>query len=96
MYLLEIENFEKKFDILRNKSKLRKTRYNRVYFNSDLAERETKIQKQIKEIPDMEKKKQKGKIKYQQLIIDNEKWVWNHNKDNWEKVDLQAVKRSKN
>lgn len=84
---------EKKLEILRNKAKLRNTIHKKVYFESDLTENEKEIQREIKKIADKEKEKYKRvKIKYQQLIIDNEKWTWNHNKGKLEKTDASTSK----
>lgn len=81
MYVLQVEIFEKKFEIFRNKAKLGNTIPKKVCFHSDLNENEREIQREIKKMANKEKEENKRvKIKYQQMIIDNEKWIWNHNK----------------
>ena len=56
IYLIELENFAEKLEILKNKMKLKNTKYSKVYINSDLTKKEREIQKKIREVANIEKR----------------------------------------
>lgn len=79
MWMAKVESFEKKVVILKNKHKLRNGTQKNVYITSDLTEQERRIQKKIRERAEKERNGGKRvRIGYQKLIIENKKWVWNH------------------
>jgi hypothetical protein len=73
--VVEVDKFENKLEIMRNKHKL-KTISEKVYINNDLTEQERKIQKVIQEIAKEERaKNQQVKIGYQKIIINGKKYI---------------------
>lgn len=99
MWNVEIENFEKKMEIMKNKTRLRGGINKNVYIRNDLTEQERKIQNKIKEAAEQEKiknEKCRVKIGYQKLSIDGVNWIWDNrrkelilkddaNSKNWKK-----------
>ena len=78
VYVVEIEKFENKLEIMKVKSKLKGVGNGNIYINSDLTKKERRIQRKIKEIADREKKENSlVKIGYQK-IVNGIKWVWNN------------------
>lgn len=77
--MVELENFEKKMEIMKSKAKLKNTTFSKIYIDNDYTENEMRIQKEIRLRAETEKKMKKTvKVKYQKLEIDNVMWVWNH------------------
>lgn len=77
-YLIKVENFAQKLEIMKNKAKLPRGKYNQVYINNDLTQNERKIQQKLKEIAKQKIEERKTvKIGYQKLIINGQKWTWN-------------------
>lgn len=73
--IVEMENWEKKQEIMAAKSKLKQTK---IYIDNDLTWEERKIQREIRSIAKEEKGKGKSvKIGYQKLIINGEVYGWN-------------------
>lgn len=82
LIIAEIENFDKKMQILKNKHMLRDIRERKIYINSDLTAMERKIQKLIRDRASEERNNGKQvKAGYQKLVIDGVSWRWDY-KDN--------------
>lgn len=78
MIVVELEDFEKKLEILKRKGKITYFKDNKIYIDSDLTENERKIQKELRDKAKIEKeKKNRVKIGYQYIIINGQKWIWN-------------------
>ncbi|KAK9692846.1 hypothetical protein QE152_g34873 [Popillia japonica] len=74
-----LENLETKHMILKNKSKLRGSKY---YIDSDLTDQELKIQKTLRVIAKNEKEKGKRiKVGFQKIIMDGKTMIWDKNKN---------------
>lgn len=71
----EINSWEEKMDIMKNKNKLRESN---VYINNDLTKKERAIQAEIRNIAKQEKENgNKTKIGYQKLLLNGKRLVWN-------------------
>lgn len=76
--LLSFKHFEDKVKVLKNKSKLKKIKSEKIYINEDYTLQEREIQKQLRLTAKEEREKGKTvKIGYQKLEIDKEIWKWN-------------------
>ncbi|XP_050499989.1 craniofacial development protein 2-like isoform X3 [Diabrotica virgifera virgifera] len=102
-YLIKVENFAQKLEIMKNKAKLTRGKYNQVYINNDLTQNERKIQQKLKEIAKQKIEERKTvKIGYQKLIINGQKWTWNtksseleRDNANTKKLDKLTARKSK-
>uniref|UniRef100_A0A6P7GQB1 Uncharacterized protein LOC114345469 n=1 Tax=Diabrotica virgifera virgifera TaxID=50390 RepID=A0A6P7GQB1_DIAVI len=93
IYLVELDSKYEKMKIMKNTYKLKELP-NRIYINDDLTKREREIQSKIRATAKEEKIKGKiAKVGYQKLILDNEVWKWNREREKLEKVNYN---RSKN
>lgn len=70
-----IDNYEKKVEIMKNKSKLRKTE---IYIENDLTINGRNIQRKIMEIAKEERRTGNSRVKviYQKLTINNDIYLW--------------------
>lgn len=76
-YVIELDNFETKKKIMQNKRKLRNVTNRRIFINNDLTVKEREIQKQIKELANIEKKKgNRVMMGYRKLKINNKQLIW--------------------
>ncbi|KAL3268493.1 hypothetical protein HHI36_007604 [Cryptolaemus montrouzieri] len=75
--VIEMHSFESKLEIMKNKGKVRFLKENKIFINSDLTQKERKIEFDINEIAknETEKGKRVG-IGYQKLFINGVKWIW--------------------
>lgn len=80
MIIVEVENFDKKLQILKNKHMLKAMEDKNIYISSDLTAKEREIQKIIRDRAKEERRNGKQvKSGYQKLEIDGNLWRWNHN-----------------
>lgn len=97
--VLEMNCTEDKLHIMRNKSKLKNIRGQKVYINNDRTKREREIEKNIRKIANDERQKGKQvKIGYEKLTINGEIWTWNDENEELEmKGDRSNIReKSKN
>jgi len=82
MILVELENFEEKRKIMKNKYKLRGKK---IYVDEDMTRKERGIQKRVREWAYQEKKKGRMvKVGYAKAYIGEIKYVWNYERDRME------------
>lgn len=75
--LIQLGNTTDKIEVMKNKSKLRNLKDERIYINEDWSKEEREIQKTIRMVAKEEEKKGKTvKIGYRKLIIGNTEWKW--------------------
>lgn len=75
--VIEVEDLGKKLEILKNKSKLRHSKSEKVYIDNDLTIMERKIQAIIRErAEEMRKSGKIVKMGYQKLICEDKMWRW--------------------
>ena len=80
--LVELENFEEKMKIMKNKYKLRGKK---IYVDEDMTRKEREIQKRVREWAYQEKKKGRiVKVGYAKAYIGEIKYVWNYERDRME------------
>lgn len=90
--LLELDNIDEKYRVMQNKSKLRNIRTERIYINDDMTKTERDIQGTIRKIAKQEKiKGKKVIIGYQKLVIDEQEWKWNKDRN-----EMQLITKDKN
>lgn len=78
-YVAEMENWDKKQEVMKNKHQLKGTK---VYIDNDLTVEERKIQTTLREIAkDNIGKGKKVKIGYQKLIINDEIYKWDNKEE---------------
>lgn len=90
--LVELENVTSKVTVMKNKSKLRDYKAERVFINDDLTKNEREIQGRIRSMAQEERKKGKVvKIGFQKIYIDGKEWRWNKEKEQLVKVEFGEV-----
>ena len=95
--VIELESFEKKLEVMKNKSKLKSIEGDKIYIDNDLTKKEIQIQKKIKEIANEERLNQKQvKIGHQKIFIEKELYIWNRKNDKLVKVETQNKDKAKN
>lgn len=93
--LIKINSFEKKIEIMRNKSKLKKNKQARVYINNDLTQQERAVQNIINERAREERSNNKHvKVGYQNIVVNEEKFVWNKITKRLEKTKNLTVSKN--
>lgn len=94
MCIVELQNGTDKEKIMKSKSKLKGMKDHEIYINNDLSKTEREIQGKLRNIANAEKSKgKKVKIGFQKVVIENEVWSWDKDKQKLEKI---AKMRSKN
>uniref|UniRef100_A0A6P7FC70 Uncharacterized protein PF11_0207-like isoform X1 n=1 Tax=Diabrotica virgifera virgifera TaxID=50390 RepID=A0A6P7FC70_DIAVI len=84
--LIELEDQEDKIKVMKNKSKLKNYKEEKIYINNDTTMREREIQKTIRMIAREERDKgNEVKIGTNKLWVNNEEWKWNNKEDKIEK-----------
>lgn len=77
--IIEMDNWDEKMQVLKNKKKLVKDKEHKIYLDSDLTYNERKIQKKIRDYARIEKSNGANvKIRYQKLQINNTTLKWCH------------------
>lgn len=77
LWQLQVESFEKKMDIMKNKNKLKNLKDSKVIITDDLTYNQREIQRKIKQRSSVERENGKRtKIGYQYLIVEGVKWMW--------------------
>lgn len=77
-YLVELETYENKMEIMNKKKELKKVKEQKIFINNDLTKHEREIQKEIRTFA--EKMRQNGhnvKAGYRKITVDNKIWTWN-------------------
>lgn len=75
-YIVEMQTWEGKMEMLRRKNMLKGTK---VYIDSDMTEGERKIQKSIREMAKEEREKgARVRVRYQRIEVDGREYKWNH------------------
>lgn len=78
---IEVEDFHQKLQILKSKHHLRTFGNGKIYIDSELTTNERKVQSEIREIYENEKKKGNSvKMGYQKVIINGVKYTWDKKK----------------
>lgn len=78
MWVAQMNSFENKIEVMKNKKKLRGYKKAKVYVDSDLTVNERETQKKIIDIAKMERQKgRKVRIGYNRINIDGVDWIWN-------------------
>ncbi|XP_050499267.1 uncharacterized protein LOC126879936 [Diabrotica virgifera virgifera] len=78
--IVELNSVKNKIEVMKNKSKLKTKKDERIYINDDMSKEERIIQKEIRSKAMVERHNGKNvKIGYQKLIINGEIWTWNNN-----------------
>ncbi|XP_050507953.1 uncharacterized protein LOC126885426 [Diabrotica virgifera virgifera] len=70
-YLVKVDNFSKKLEIMKNKTLLMKGEYKQVYINNDLTLKERAIQNKLKIIAKKKRRKQESKNRISKI---NNQW----------------------
>lgn len=85
--LIQLEDEQQKREVMREKSKLRNLRDNRVYLNDDLTKGERHMQKVIRETAKEERKNGKDvKIGVRKLMINGVEWRWSREQEKLEAI----------
>uniref|UniRef100_A0A6P7FL47 Uncharacterized protein LOC114331530 n=1 Tax=Diabrotica virgifera virgifera TaxID=50390 RepID=A0A6P7FL47_DIAVI len=80
--LIKLSNESEKYNVMKNKIKLRGYRQGKIYINEDMSKKERDIQGQIRIKAKEERSKgKKVKVRFQKMIIDNEEWIWDNDAD---------------
>lgn len=80
--LIELENENEKVKVMKNKSKLRRNKREKIFINDDMSKEERLIQGKIRKKAQEEKNKGKTvRIGFQKLVIDNEEWRWDNERE---------------
>ena len=87
MYVAELNCFDTKMKILKNKGKIDYLKENKIFINTDLTKKEIKIQSKIREIAKEERNKgNRIKIGYKKLTINGKEWKWDKNENNVKEI----------
>lgn len=79
LIIAEMENFNKKVDIMKNKHMLRNIKGGNIYIDSDLTAKEREVQKVIRDKAKEQRREGKEvKPGYQKLEIDGTLWIWDN------------------
>jgi hypothetical protein len=82
MMLAKIENWERKKNIMLNKSKLKERKGGRMYIDDDLTNEERKTQKKLREVAREERDRGKRvKIGYRKIQINGEWFIWDEREE---------------
>ncbi|XP_072400326.1 uncharacterized protein [Diabrotica undecimpunctata] len=82
--IVKVDTMKDKELIMKNKSKLRGTRY---FIENDLTQAEAKLQKELRDMAREEiGKGNETKVGYQKICINDEWWKWNHSTEKLEKM----------
>lgn len=93
--LIEIDNFNQKLEVLKNKHKLKNVKSQIIYIENDLTTKERDIQKTIRAVANTEKRKGKSvKISFNKLVIEGVEWVWNTRKGKLEKNENNTATKN--
>lgn len=75
--IIEMETFEEKMDLLKNKSKLKKFNEGRVYLDSEMTKNDRIIQAQIrKQAREIRESGKEVTVAYKKAFIDGRVWKW--------------------
>lgn len=78
---IELEEFEDKVKIMKNKSKLRYLR-EKIYMDSEMTRKEVVIQRRLKQFARENREKGKHvKVSYQRAYMDGKVWKWNEREE---------------
>lgn len=95
--IAEVENFDKKMEIMENKGKLHNIRNQRVYINNDYTKKESEIQRVIRNKAKEEVANgNKVKIGYQKITINGITWRWDEKMKNLKQKQLESQNIAKN
>lgn len=87
IYIVKLENFEKKKGIMQKKSKLKGRK---IYIEDDMTWRERTTQRKIIESARSEREKGKiVKIGYNRMIINGKEYKWNELEDKLEEENFR-------
>lgn len=87
IFIIEMNSEEDKYNVMKNKSKLKNIRGEKVYINDDMTKPEREIQKIVR-IKAKEEREKGKKVKegFQKLIIDGTTWKWNNEKKQLDEI----------
>lgn len=78
-YIIKMEKFTEKLEILRKKHRLKQAKNKIIYINDDLTKAEIEIQQKITEVAKKEKQNGKHvKMGFMKLYINGKEWKWDH------------------
>lgn len=83
MNIVTLNKWEDKIKIMRNKNRLKGKN---IYIDNDQTAKEREIQRKIREAAEKERKNgKKIRVAYQKLIVNDNIWIWNKEKEELEK-----------
>lgn len=89
--LVQLSNQEEKYEVMKNKSKLKQKIGEQIYVQDDLSKQDRYIQRQIRIRASEERNNGKlTKIGYRKLLVGSEEWKWNKEEQRLVKVANQA------